>query len=144
MSTTTNAHTANIATFLAPLEGTDAARLFHEADLGAWDWYYLTEPVEDILWSLCEVLRHYESPDWGNTSGRYGHTGGHLDIDAVLSMTEDDVDFGRDDADSPLGDFAEPYAVWTFARWADEHGPAALVTLADRAHEVLPSDEDDA
>lgn len=144
MNTTTNAHAANVATFLAPLEDTDAARLFHEADLGSWDWYYLDEPAVDLLWSLCEVLRYYESPDWGNTSGRYGHRGGYLDVDTVLGASEEDVMRGDTPAASALADFAEPYAVWTFARWADEHGPAALVALADRAHEVLPSDEDDA
>lgn len=144
MNTTTNAHTANINTFLAPLEGTDAARLFHEADLGTWDWYYLDEPVAELLWSLCDVLRHYESPKWGNTSGRYGHQGGYLDLETVLELTEDDLATGSMAAVSTLGDFVEPYAVWTFARWADEHGEAALVALADRAHEMLPSDEDDA
>ena len=49
-----------------------------ELDLASLDWYDREGSAMQALFVLCEILRGYESPEWGNTGGRYGHRGGYL------------------------------------------------------------------
>ena len=81
-------HHENIATITNSLSES-ANELFDQAGMGELDWHSLEDAGTEALWSLCEVLRGYESHAWGNTSGRYGHTGGWLDLDAVSELFEE-------------------------------------------------------
>lgn len=129
-------HRENIATITDSL-GDSATALFHEAGVGELDWYDLEGAGTEALWALCEVLRGYESPTWGNTGGRYGHSGGFLDLDTVSELSEEDI-HGEDGKPHPaLWDFSDPYVVWYLIRWADEHGPDDLVELADSVNAAL-------
>ena len=83
-------HNENIATITDSLSDS-ANSLFHYAGMAELDWHSLEDAGTEALWSLCEVLRGYESPAWGNTSGRYGHTGGWLDLDTVSELFEEDI-----------------------------------------------------
>ena len=129
-------HHENIATITDSLSDS-ANSLFHYAGMAELDWYSLESGGTEALWSLCEVLRGYESPAWGNTGGRYGHSGGWLDLDAVSELSEDDLTNEDGDPHPALLDFSDPYMVWYLVRWAEEHGPDDLVELADSIHKAL-------
>ena len=129
-------HHENIATITDSLSDS-ATILFHKAGLDELDWYDLKCVGTEALWMLCEVLRGYESPAWGNTGGRYGHTGGWLDLDAVAGLSEDDIYDEDGEPHDTLMDFSDPYAVWYLVRWAEEHGPDDLVELADAINAAL-------
>lgn len=124
-------HHENIATITDSL--TDSAKaLFTRSGMGELDWYSLEDAGYEALWSLCEILRGYESPEWGSTGGRYGHSGGWLDLDAVSELAETDIY-----AHPELADFSDPYLVWYLVRYAEEHGADDLVELADSINKVL-------
>ena len=129
-------HNENIATITDHLSDS-ANSLFHYASMGELDWYSLEDAGTDALWSLCEVLRGYESPDWGNTGGRYGHTGGWLDLDTVSELFEEDIYDEDGETHLALADFSDPSMVWYLVRWAKEYGPDDLVELADSIHKAL-------
>lgn len=129
-------HHENIATITDSLSES-ANELFDQAGMGELDWYSLEDAGTDVLWSLCEVLRGYESPEWGNTGGRYGHTGGWLDLDVVSEIREEDI-YNEDGEPHPeLSDFSDPYTAWYLVRWANEYGPDDLVELADTIYKAL-------
>lgn len=129
-------HEKNVSTIIDSL-GESATILFHKSGMNELDWYSLEDAGTTALWSLCEVLRGYESPEWGNTGGRYGHSGGWLDLDAVSELFEEDI-YDEDGETHPaLADFSDPYMVWYLVRWAKEYGPGDLVELADSIHKAL-------
>jgi len=129
-------HDENIATITDTLSDS-ANDLFERSGMGEIDWYYLEEAGTEILWALCEVLRGYESPTWGNTSGRYGHMGGFLDLDVVSEIREEDIYSEDGDTHPELSDFSDPYIPWYLVRWAEEHGADDLVELADTIYKAL-------
>ena len=129
-------HHENIATITDSLSES-ANELFDQAGMGELDWYSLEDAGTEALWSLCEVLRDYESPAWGNTSGRYGHTGGWLDLDTIEDLSETDIYNEDGDPHPALLDFSDPYMVWYLVRWAKEYGPSDLVELADAINAAL-------
>lgn len=129
-------HRKNIATITDSLSDS-AASLFLKSGMGELTWDSLDDAGNEALWSLCEVLRGYESPDWGNTGGRYGHSGGYLDLDTVSELSEEDIHDEDGEPHLALADFSDPYLVWYLARWADEHGSDDLVELADSIHKAL-------
>lgn len=114
-----------------------ANELFERSGMGEMDWYSLADAGHEALWALCEVLRGYESPAWGNTGGRYGHSGGFLDLDTVSEMSEEDIYDGDGEPHLALADFSDPYVVWFLARYAEEHGVDDLVELADSIYNAL-------
>ena len=129
-------HDENIATITYTLSES-ANELFDQAGMGELDWYSLESGGTEALWSLCEVLRGYESPEWGNTGGRYGHSGGWLDLDTVSELFEEDLYTEDGEPHLALADFSDPYMVWCLVRWAEEHGPDDLVELADAINAAL-------
>ena len=129
-------HHENIATITDSLSES-ANELFDQAGMGELDWYSLESGGTEALWSLCEVLRGYESPDWGNTGGRYGHSGGWLDLDTVSELFEEDIYDEDGEPHLALADFSDPYMVWSLIRWAKEYGPDDLVELADSINKAL-------
>ena len=129
-------HDENIATITDTLSDS-ANELFDQAGMGELDWYSLESGGTEALWSLCEVLRGYESPEWGNTGGRYGHSGGWLDLDTVSELFEEDLYTEDGEPHLALADFSDPYMVWCLVRWAEEHGPDDLVELADAINAAL-------
>lgn len=129
-------HRENIATITDSL-GDSATALFHKSGMGELTWHSLEDAGTEALWSLCEVLRGYESPDWGNTGGRYGHSGGFLDLDTVSELSEEDIHDEDGEPHLALVDFSDPYMVWYLVRWADEHGSDDLVELADSVNAAL-------
>ena len=108
-----------------------ALALWDAADLNSQDWTGYEATRAEVLWMLCEVLRGYESPEWGNTSGRYGHTGGWLDLDTVEGLDESDLTDEDGEPHPALSDFPDPFPVWAMAQWAADHGESDLLTLAD-------------
>ena len=129
-------HHENIATITDSLSDS-ANELFDRAGMRELSWHSLEDAGTEALWSLCEVLRGYESPAWGNTGGRYGHTGGWLDLDTVSELFEEDI-YDEDGETHPaLSDFSDPFMVWYLVRWAKEYGPDDLVELADSIHKAL-------
>lgn len=129
-------HHENIATITDSLSDS-ANDLFDRAGMGEIDWYYLEEAGIEMMWALCEVLRGHESPEWGNTGGRYGHSGGWLDLDAVSALSEADI-YDEDCEPHPaLADFSDPYIPWYLTRWAESNGPDDLVELADAINAAL-------
>ena len=117
---------------LASTLSDDARALADAACLSELGWGTGSAMLSEVLWTLCEVLRGYESPSWGNTGGRYGHVGGWLDLDALLSATDEELeDLDRWD---PVG---YPYAARAFARHAEEHGVGDLLDLADAVQTAL-------
>lgn len=124
-------HDENIATITEHLSDS-ALDLFKRSGMGEMDWYSLEDAGHAALWALCEVLRGYESPVWGNTGGRYGHSGGWLDLDAVSELSEKDI-YTRPE----LADFSDPYVVWYLVRYAENHGEVDLLELADSVNEAL-------
>ena len=129
-------HNENIATITDSLSDS-ANSLFHYAGMAELDWHSLEDAGTEALWSLCEVLRDYESPAWGNTSGRYGHTGGWLDLDTVSELFEEDIYNEDGEPHDALMDFSDPFMVWYLVRWANEYGPDDLVELADAINAAL-------
>ena len=129
-------HHENIATITDTLSDS-AATLFHESGMGELDWYDLGCVGTEALWSLCEVLRGYESPSWGNTGGRYGHTGGWLDLDTVSELFEEELYTEDGETHPALSDFSDPRMVWYLVRWAEEYGEDDLVELADAVSAAL-------
>ena len=126
----------NIATITDSLSDS-ANDLFDRSCMAELDWHSLEDAGTEALWSLCEVLRGHESPVWGNTSGRYGHTGGFLDLDAVSELSEEDIYDEDGEPHFALADFSAPYMVWYLVRWAEEHGSDDLVELADSINKAL-------
>ena len=114
-----------------------ATILFHKAGMNELDWHSLEDAGTEALWSLCEVLRGYESPEWGNTGGRYGHSGGWLDLDTVSELFEEDIYDEGGEPHLALADFSDPYMVWYLVRWAKEYGPGDLLELADAINTAL-------
>ena len=129
-------HHENIATITDTLSDS-ANSLFHYAGMAELDWHSLEDAGTEALWSLCEVLRDYESPEWGNTGGRYGHSGGWLDLDAVSEIREEDLYTEDGEPHLALADFSDPYIPWYLVRWAEEHGADDLVELADTIYKAL-------
>lgn len=117
---------------LASTLSDDARALADAACLSELDWSEGTYMLSEVLWTLCEVLRGYESPSWGNTGGRYGHVGGWLDLDALLAAADEELeDLDRWD---PV---RYPDVAQAFVRHAEEHGEGALVELADAVQEAI-------
>ena len=129
-------HHENIATITDSLSDS-ANSLFHYAGMAELDWYSLESGGTEALWSLCEVLRGYESPEWGNTGGRYGHSGGWLDLDTVSELFEEDLYTEDGEPHDALMDFSDPFMVWYLVRWAKEYGPGDLLELADAVNAAL-------
>ena len=129
-------HEKNVSTITDSLSDS-ATILFHKAGLDELDWYDLKCVGTEALWMLCEVLRGYESPAWGNTGGRYGHLGGWLDLDTVAGLSEDELYTEDGEPHDALMDFSDPYAAWYLVRWANEYGPDDLVELADAINSAL-------
>lgn len=99
----------------------DAANLFDIMALSDHDWYDREATTMETLFSMCEVLRAYESPSWGNTGGRYGHGGGYLTGDVL-----DALDAGADDLESQ--DTSMGYAMLALARHLRDEGESGLRT----------------
>lgn len=129
-------HHDNIATITDSLSNS-AIILFHKSGMVELDWTSLADAGTEALWSLCEVLRGYESPEWGNTGGRYGHSGGWLDLDTVSELFEEDIYDDDGETHPALLDFSDPFMVWYLARWAREYGSNDLVELADSINAAL-------
>lgn len=129
-------HDKNVSTITDTLSDS-ANDLFDKAGMAELDWHSLEDAGTEALWSLCEVLRGYESPVWGNTGGRYGHTGGFLDLDTVSELSEEDIYDEDGEPHLTLADFSSPYMVWYLVRWAKEHGADDLVELADSINKAL-------
>lgn len=99
----------------------DAANLFNIMALSDDDWYDREAATFEALFSMCEVLRAYESPSWGNTGGRYGHRGGYLTGEVF-----DALDAGVDDLE--LQDTSMGYAMLALARYLRDEGESGLRT----------------
>lgn len=83
-----------------PFLPTDARAVWDDCDMMAEDWGSPRDASISLLWALCELLRSYESPEWGNTGGRYGHSGGFLDDEDWAAIEADDEDHEHLDLDS--------------------------------------------
>lgn len=104
----------------------DQGREFVRAvDMDSCDWYSFEDAGMDTLWSLCEVLRGYESEEWGNTGGRYNHMGGFITDEGWKAIEEGDVDSEH------LTDFSDPAMLIAMVEWANENGVEAMVEVAD-------------
>lgn len=117
----------------------DAANLFDIMALSDHDWYDREATTMETLFSMCEVLRAYESPLWGNTGGRYGHGGGYLTGEVF-----DALDSGADDLE--LQDTSMGYAMLALARHLRDEGESGLraaIMLGDilgMALDMMPVD----
>lgn len=78
----------------------DARRVWDAGDMASEDWCDSEAAASGMLWALCELLRSYESPEWGNTGGRYGHSGGFLDDEDWAAIEAGDEDYDYPDLDS--------------------------------------------
>lgn len=95
----------------------------------AWDGGDLHASATDALWNICLILRGYESPDWGNTDGRYAVShgaGGLIDVEweALDAGTFTRLVHGQ-------GDYLDPWTTQALADHAKSHGPRDLVLAAD-------------
>lgn len=63
-----------------------------ELDLYYGDLAYSGD-VASTLFDMCEVLRGFECPEYGNTSGRYGHTGGFLTEEDVVAVEDENYEY---------------------------------------------------
>lgn len=106
--------------------------LFDLMQLEIMDWHDTFHCLQESLTILCEVLRGYESPAWGNVSARYDYSGGLMtaeDWEAVDAQNyEHEVGF------TPLS-----YAVIAAGHYAatSPTKEAALVELADALREEI-------
>ena len=73
-----------------PFLPADARAVWDDCDMAAEDWGDGEASALTMLLSLCEVLRSYESPEWGNTGGRYGHSGGFLSAEDWAALEAGD------------------------------------------------------
>ena len=78
----------------------DARMVWDATDMACEDWCDSEAAASGMLWALCELLRSYESPKWGNTGGRYGHSGGFLDDEDWTAIQLGDEDCQHPDLDS--------------------------------------------
>lgn len=86
-----------------PFLPADARAVWDDCDMMAEDWGDAEASALNMLWSLCEVLRGYESPAWGNTGGRYEHSGGFMDEADWAALKIEDYYYA--DADMVDGDW---------------------------------------
>lgn len=79
------------------------------ADLDlSWDKGDPFGSATGALFALCDLLRLWESPVWGNTGGRYGH---HAGIGGLSGADLEDLERGTFD-DSPDEDVREARREW--------------------------------
>lgn len=83
-----------------------------------WDPYAPAETALNSLFTLCDLLRSYESAAWGNTGGRYGHSAG------MGGLTSEDwhmLDSGCFPEEGPSRtDYSDPVIVQELATYLGE------------------------
>ena len=77
-----------------------ARAVWDDCEMACEDWDDTEASTLGLLWALCELLRSCESPEWGNTGGRYGHSGGFLNGDDWAAIEAFDDDYEHLDLDS--------------------------------------------
>ena len=105
---------------------TDARMVWDAGDMASEDWYDSEPSAISLLWALCELLRSYESPEWGNTAGRYGHSGGFLDDEDWAA-----IEAGDEDYDHPDLDPSQWFAIIAAHRVAQDGNLRAVIQMAD-------------
>lgn len=104
-----------------------SARVVWDAgDMASEDWYDPEPSAISLLWALCELLRSYESSEWGNTGGRYGHGGGFLDDEDWAAIEAGDEDYEHLDLDS-----GQWFAIIAAHRIAQRGNLRAVIQMAD-------------
>lgn len=109
-----------------PYLPTDARGVWDDCDMMAEDWGDAEASAFNMLWALCELLRSYESPEWGNTGGRYGHSGGFLDDEDWAAIEAGDEDYEHSDLDS-----GQWFAIIAAHRIARSGNLRAVIQMAD-------------
>ena len=109
-----------------PYLPTDARMVWDATDMSCEDWYDSEASTISMLWALCELLRSYESPEWGNTGGRYGHSGGFLDSDDWAAIEAGDEDYEHLDLDS-----GQWFAIIGAYRVIQQGNLRAVIQMAD-------------
>lgn len=104
----------------------DARMVWDATDMASEDWGDAEASALGLLWALCELLRSYESPSWGNTGGRYGHSGGFLDSDDWAAIEAFDEDYDHPDLDS-----GQWFAIIAAHRTAQGGNLRAVIQMAD-------------
>lgn len=115
----------------------DARKLARNADMAMADWHNRGEASYDYLWAACQVLIGWESPEWGNTGGRYGFSLGmmdQLDAEWLAGLSEGEFEAWCDENEDWSRDFlGEPWAAYVFSKYTEENrnGYRDLLELAD-------------
>lgn len=109
-----------------PFLPTDARAVWDDCDMMAEDWGDGEASALTMLFSLCELLRSYESPEWGNTSGRYGHSGGFLSAEDWAALEAGDYYY----ADSDMVDGDWPTMIGAY-QVIQRDGLRAVIQMAD-------------
>lgn len=104
----------------------DARMVWDATDMASEDWDDAEASALGLLWALCELLRSYESPEWGNTGGRYGHSGGFLDDEDWAA-----IEAGDEDYDHPDLDPSQWFAIIAAHRVAQDGNLRAVIQMAD-------------
>lgn len=104
----------------------DARVVWDDCDMACEDWGDAEASALGMLWALCELLRSYESPEWGNTAGRYGHSGGFLDDEDWAA-----IEAGDEDYDHPDLDPGQWFAIIAAHRVAQDGNLRAVIQMAD-------------
>ena len=103
-----------------------ARAVWDDCDMACEDWHDTEASALGLLWALCELLRSFESPEWGNTGGRYGHSGGFLDSDDWAAIEAGDEDYDHLDLDS-----GQWFAIIAAHRTAQGGNLRAVIQMAD-------------
>lgn len=111
---------------LRPYLPADARLVWDAGDMASEDWGSPEGASISLLWALCELLRSYESPEWGNTGGRYGHSGGFLDYEDWAAIEAGDEDHEHLDLDS-----GQWFAIIAAHRIAQRGNLRAVIQMAD-------------
>lgn len=104
----------------------DACMVWDATDMALEDWHDSEATASGMLWALCELLRGYESPAWGNTGGRYEHSGGFLDDEDWAA-----IEAGDEDYDHPDLDPSQWFAIIAAHRVAQDGNLRAVIQMAD-------------
>jgi hypothetical protein len=102
-----------------------------------WDVYDPRGTAVTTLFTLCDLLRPYESPEWGNTGGRYGYSAGAGGLTSWDWHTLDSGCF-PDEGDS-RENYSDPWIVQELATYLgedDEH-LVHVVHLADLLSQIV-------
>lgn len=105
---------------------TDARMVWDDCDMACEDWCDAEASATSLLWALCELLRGYESPEWGNTGGRYQHSGGFLDDEDWAAIEAFDEDYDHPDLDP-----SQWFAIIAAHRVAQDGNLRAVIQMAD-------------